>query len=222
MGRIEETPDTPAGRRWLTQPLGGLLAFLVTLVVLAIAIGFIAFGSGGLPYPGLGSVPQCVNVTTNGVGVQSNGPLLAGLKPGVTSGVNGTVPVCVLHPDAGQRALVFLTAAPSTLVGLVVLALIGWLLLTVRREGPFVPRVAGILRFLGWFVLVGWVAAEIAQNLAGAYFLASVETEPVPVGADVLSGFSLLIPALAACTLLTLARIMRVGSRMRDDLAGTV
>jgi Protein of unknown function (DUF2975) len=224
MGRIDETLDTSAGRRRLTQPLGGLLTFLAAIAVLAIAAGFIASGfrSGGPSYAGLGPFPQCVGANINGVGYQAHGPLLAGLKPGVMSGVGSTVSVCVPRPDAGQRALVFLTAAPGTLVGLIVLALTGWLLWTVRREGPFTPRIAGILRFLGWFVLLGWVAAEVAQNLAAAYFLASVETEPVPVASDAFSGPSLLIPALAACTLLTLARIMRVGARMRDDLAGTV
>jgi hypothetical protein len=130
--------------------------------------------------------------------------------------------VCVPHPDAGQRALAFLTAAPGALVGLAVLALVGWLLLTVRREGPFAPRVAGILRFLGWFVPAAWLAAQVAHNLASAYFLASAETEPVPAADDAFSGLSVLMPLLAACTLLTLARIMRVGSRMRDDLTGTV
>jgi hypothetical protein len=44
----------------------------------------------------------------------------------------------------------------------------------------------------------------------------------VPVGGDALSRPSILVPALAYCTLLTLAWIMRAGSRMRDDLTGTV
>jgi hypothetical protein len=44
----------------------------------------------------------------------------------------------------------------------------------------------------------------------------------VPVASDALSGSIVGIPLLAACGLLTLSRIMRVGARMRDDLAGTV
>jgi hypothetical protein len=93
MGHIEEAPDTPAGRQRLTQPLGGLLTFVAVFAVLAFAAGLIAWGlgSGGPSYPGLGSFPQCVNADINGVGYQANGPLLAGLKPGVISGVGSTV-----------------------------------------------------------------------------------------------------------------------------------
>jgi hypothetical protein len=96
------------------------------------------------------------------------------------------------------------------------------LLLVVRRLGPFVVPVASRLRFLGWFVLIGSVAATVAQNLGAAYFLARAVDQPVPVVSDALNGSIVGIPLLAACGLLTLARIMRVGARMQDDLAGTV
>jgi len=46
----------------------------------------------------------------------------------------------------------------------------------------------------------------------------------VPVVSDALAGLvpGVWVPLLAACGLLTLARIMRTGARMQDDLAGTV
>jgi hypothetical protein len=47
----------------------------------------------------------------------------------------------------------------------------------------------------------------------------------VPVKDDVLSALYdavLSVPVLAGCAVLTLARIMRAGSLMRDDLEGTV
>ena len=46
----------------------------------------------------------------------------------------------------------------------------------------------------------------------------------MPVASNAVNGLinGLLLPALIACGLLTLARVIRVGTRMSDDLAGTV
>ena len=69
------------------------------------------------------------------------------------------------------------------------------------------------------------MVASVAHGVAGAYFLASAVTAPVPVKDDVLSALYdavLSVPVLSGCAVLTLARIMRAGSLMRDDLEGTV
>lgn len=68
----------------------------------------------------------------------------------------------------------------------------------------------------------GSVAAMLAQDVAAAYFLSTTVTDPVPTSADAVSQLIPGVPLLAACGLLTLARIMRVGARTQDDLAGTV
>jgi hypothetical protein len=175
-----------------------------------------------LSYPGLGPGPVCAGVDLNGVGIDGSGPTLTGLLPGATVGVPSPVSVCLQHATTGQRMLAFLSSAPHTAFYLVIFGLAGWLLLVARREGPFVPAVHRVLRFLGWFVLVGSVAVAIGQNIARACFLASATASPVPVAADAWQGAFLGVPLLAGCALLTLARIMRAGSRMRDDLAGTV
>jgi hypothetical protein len=140
-------------------------------------------------------------------------------------GESGPLSVCVMNATDGQRALAYLGSAPQTLFKLAVFALIGWLLLVARREGPFAPRVHRMLMVLGWFVIAGSAVASFAHGVAGAYFLASAVTVPVPVQDDVLSAVSgavLGAPVLAGCAVLTLARIMRAGSLMRDDLEGTV
>ena len=62
-----------------------------------------------------------------------------------------------------------------------------------------------------------------AAARAAAQFLASAVNQSVPVASDALSGSTIPgTPLLVACALLTLARIMRTGARMQDDLAGTV
>jgi hypothetical protein len=224
---MREPTETAEGRRWLAQPLWGVLAFLAVAMLPAIALAFslLFFGSGGAPSA---MSPLCVNESLSAVAGQVQFPaggLVSGLKPGGTSGVGGLVSVCAAHPTAEQRALMVLTIAPNRVFYLVILAVVAWLLATVRRSGPFVPRVAGLLRFLGWYVLIGYVVVLITQGLAALYFLASATTIPVPIAGDLMSGGTgpvLLGPVVAACALLTLARIMRLGSSMRDDLAGTV
>jgi hypothetical protein len=140
-------------------------------------------------------------------------------------GVSDPLSVCVMHATDRQRALAYLGSAPRTLFKLAVFAGVVWLLLVARREGPFVPRVHRMLWCLGWFVIAGSVTVAVAHDAAGAYFLASAVTVPVPVRDDVVSALYdavLSVPVLAGCAVLTLARIMRAGSLMRDDLEGTV
>ena len=224
MPRTAELPESDEARRKLTQPLGGVLYFLAVLTVgiALIGLGSLAFGATDISILGVGRGPACVDAYLNGISMTGEGPTIIGLQPGASNGTGGTVPVCVQHPTTGQRALEILSTAPDTVLYLAIVLLVLQLLLVVRRLGPFVVPVASRLRFLGWFVLIGSVAATVAQNLGAAYFLARAVSQPVPVASDALSGSIVGIPLLAACGLLTLSRIMRVGARMQDDLAGTV
>ena len=224
MPTTEELPDSDEARRRLTQPLGGVLYFFAMLVTAFVLLGLVAlaFGSHSVTILGFGHGPACASVSLNGVPIEGSGPTIPGLRPGASA---LTVPssVCVTQPSAGQRALSILTTLPSALLYLAIVVLVFRLLIIVRRLGPFVVPVASRLRFLAWFVLIGSALALVAQNIAGSYFLASTLRGPVPIAGNALSGISSLwVPLLAACGLLTLARIMRTGARMQDDLAGTV
>jgi hypothetical protein len=215
------------------QPLGGILLFAGVLTVLALLFAGIGTLTGsGMPvalplsYPAGGWRPVCANASINGMSFNGDGPTLVGAH-GMTSvsGASDPLSVCVMNATDGQRALAYLGSAPPTLFKLAVFVLVAWLLLVARREGPFVPRVHRTLMVLGWFVIAGSLVASVAHGVAGAYFLASAVTVPVPVKADVLSALYsavLSVPVLAGCAVLTLARIMRAASLMRDDLEGTV
>lgn len=222
----EQDPDSSQARRRMTQPLTGLLIFLGGLIGLSFVAFLItaAIGRGTVTFLGFGTGPLCVPASISGPGIQwGPEPLIAGLRPGMTAGVGSTVSVCANHPSARQQMLSFLTHFPETLYALVIVAAVVWLLVIVRRQGPFVPQVVRILRFLGWFILLGDVVAAVVQSLAASYFLATAVTSPVPVGLNAFnSGSTLLVPLVACCALLTLTRIIRTGTRLRDDLAGTV
>ncbi len=84
--------------------------------------------------------------------------------------------------------------------------------------------VARRLRFLAWFILAGSVAVAAGESLARNVLASTVVTDHVPVVANMINNVidSLVLPVLITCGLLTLARVIRVGARMSDDLAGTV
>jgi hypothetical protein len=84
--------------------------------------------------------------------------------------------------------------------------------------------VAWRLTFLGWFVLAGSQVVAVGQSVAQSAFVSTVITDPVPAASHAFkaAGAALWAPLLIACGLLTLARVVRVGARMSEDLAGTV
>lgn len=232
-GTRQVPADSVAARRRLVQPLGGIVLFVGALTVLALLLaGIGTFTGSGMPvvlplsFPAGGWHSVCADASINGLSFNGDGPTLVGAHEMTSvSGVSDPLSVCVMNATDAQRALAYLGSAPQVLFKLAVFVLVAWLLLVARGEGPFVPRVHRMLMVLGWLVIAGSVVASVAHGVAGAYFLASAVTVPVPVKDDALSALYdavLSVPVLAGCAVLTLARIMRAGSRMRDDLEGTV
>ena len=225
--------DRVTDRRRLVQPLGGIVLFVGVLALVALLFAGLGTVTGSgmqvqlpLSYPAAGCQSLCADASINGMSLNGNGQTLVGAH-GTTSvsGPSNPMSVCVINATGRQRALAYLGSAPPTLLKLAIFALVAWLLLVARRKGPFAPRVHRMLVVLGWLVIAGSAVATFAHEVAGAYFLASAVTVPVPVKGDVLSALydgALGAPVLVGCALLTLARIMRAGSLMRDDLEGTV
>jgi Protein of unknown function (DUF2975) len=225
--------DRVTDRRRLVQPLGGIVLFVGALALVALLFAGIGSLTGSgmqvqlpLSYPAGGWQPVCADASINGMSFNGNGETLVGAH-GTTSvsGPSNPMSVCVINATGSQRALAYLGSAPPTVLKLAVFVLVAWLLLVARRKGPFAPRVHRMLVVLGWLVIAGSAVASLAHDVAGAYFLASAVTVPVPVKDDVISALYdavLGAPLLVGCAVLTLARIMRAGSLMRDDLEGTV
>jgi len=210
-----------------------MLLVVGAFLVLVLLLGLVTMATGsGMPvslplsYPPGGWQSVCANASINGISFSGDGPAVVGARPMTSvTGASASMSVCVLHATDGQRALAYLNSAPGTLFGLVVFALVAWLLIIARRKGPFVPQVYQMLSCIGWFVIAGSVAVSVTQAAAGSYFLASAMTVPVPVRDDILSALYaavLGVPVLAGIAVLTLARVMRAGALMRDDLEGTV
>jgi hypothetical protein len=225
--------DHPGTRRRITEPLSGAVWLTTCVIVAGIAVPLLLTPllGGRVGMFGFGLTGACATVTLNGV-AGTNQPV-GPLKPGASSSLSsaGNVDLCAGHPTLGQRLLVTLTQAPTTLLWLAVLVLLWLLVRTVRRSGPFDVGVTRRLRFLAWFVLAAGLAVQAVQSYAAAAFTATVYSPsarnpgPVPVVADTINGILGIdwIPLLLlVCGVLTLARIVRIGAQMHDDLAGTV
>jgi hypothetical protein len=218
-------PDADQTDRKLTQPLGTAVEFILVLAAsLLVVVLVLAVWSGHVSMFGFGSGSACSDVPLNGITITGNsGPALAHLRPGATSG-GRLLELCASHPTTGQRGLVTLAQAPTVLLYLAVVLLLGQLLRAIRRAGPFALLVARRLRFLGWFVLAGSLLVTVGESVAQSAFASTLVTDSVPAGINAVNAViaGIFVPALIACGLLTLARVIRVGAQMSDDLAGTV
>ncbi len=218
---LDATPDPGHTDSKLTQPLGGAVRFILVLaaVLLGIVLIFAVFGT--IELGGLGSGPACSAVHLKGIAV--TGAAVAHLRPGATAS-GGAVSLCASHPSVGQRLLVGMTWIPVVALYLAVILLLVQLLRAIRGGGPFAVIVARRLRFLGWFVLAGSLVVVTGQSAAQSAFVSTVLTGPVPAVRNAAeAGLAVIfVPLLIACGLLTLARVIRVGAQMSDDLAGTV
>jgi hypothetical protein len=221
--------DVSAGQvnRRLTQPLGcavssillfaaGLVVAVLLLVPVDQHVSVFGFGSG--------SGSACANVPLNGLSETGSGSVLMHMRPQTFASTNGQVSVCANQPSLGQRTLTTLTEAPGTVLYLAILVLLWRLLRTVRKAGPFAILVARRLRFLAWFIVAGSLAVAAGESVAQSAFTSTVVTDSVPIVGNAINNVinSLVLPVLIACGLLTLARVIRVGTQMSDDLAGTV
>jgi hypothetical protein len=219
---LDTAPDQGADRA-ITRPLGGAVKFILALAAVLVAVVLIFAAFGQIQLFGLGSGSACSAARADGIALTATAGPLAHLRPGVTSG-GGQVLLCTSHPTAGQRVLAGLTWVPSVAFYLAVVLLLWQLLRVVRTAGPFAVTVARRLRFLGWFVLAGSLAVTVGQSAAQSAFASTMITGSVPAVSHALDAAVglIFVPLLIACGLLTLARVIRVGARMSDDLAGTV
>jgi hypothetical protein len=224
MGPDLDAVSARNANRKLTQPLGGAVSAILMLIVGSTAVLLLVFPWNHVTVFGFGPGPACANVPLNGLTETGGGSVLAHMRPETFASTGGRLMVCANRPTIGQRTLVTLTEAPAAVLYLAILVLLWQLLRTVRKAGPFVDLVAGRLRFLAWFILIGSLTVAAAESVAQSVFASTIVTDPVPITINAVNSVinGIFLPVLIACGLLTLARMIRVGARMSDDLAGTV
>ncbi|MCK1798630.1 DUF2975 domain-containing protein [Streptomyces sp. XM4193] len=137
---------------------------------------------------------------------------------GVTASGSATR-LCQSSPSVAQRAADLGNVLPWLLIGCLALLLFSRLLKDVVEQGPFTEAVSRRLTVLGWLVALGTPVAGLTVGWSQSWLVGSM----VPVITDTgpeLSGPMILV--LAGLAAVIMGRIMREGTRMREDLEGTV
>ncbi|MFD3675527.1 hypothetical protein [Streptomyces sp. NPDC058613] len=187
-----------------------LLGLLLAGVVLNIVSGTIPFWSGA---------STCVTADwTSGTSATADTAFTALDGASVSS-----IPrYCADNPSTGQRALGALSEAPALVLLVGGLVVLNQLLRAAARNGVHTRQTASRIRFLGWWLLIGSLAAELAQAVSQAALLTTL------TGGATLAGVALhtaTFPYLAVLTglgLLVFGRIVSAGATMREDLEGIV
>jgi hypothetical protein len=147
-------------------------------------------------------------------------PAIDGLARGVQA-MAGNVIFCANSPDVSLRLAGLLAAWPTALLWLVfLLRLHGLMRAASRPGGLYAPVTATRLRTLGWTMTAGAIAVAVLQSAANKIIAGRL----VPG-----SGYGwfdhVTLPYAAffvGLALLTIARVMRLGAAMREELDVTV
>lgn len=212
-------------RRKLTEPLESVAWFYLTLMAIALlgGVGFTVFGSGSIGGIGRDAL-VCVTQPYTSYGGDWKVSGLVHARPGSSINIEGTLNACADHPTFGQRVLDTVAVLPTALLWAGVLLLVWQIIRAARRDGPFTPRVAALMRRLGWFILGGSVIAALVQHLAIDSLLVTMVRLPQPFVSVIFGPLRALVPVplLAGAALLSFARIIRLGAEMDDEIKGTV
>ncbi|XUL92732.1 DUF2975 domain-containing protein [Streptomyces galilaeus] len=201
------------------EPMAGVVTALCALTAVFLVLKtFAAVGIGGAFGWGDGSV--CATDPSTQVGGEDWS--IRTMKPGPGIEVLFTPRYCDSSPSGGARLLSTLTELPSSAFWIGALFLLYRVIRAARQDGPYTVRTAGRLHLLGWYLAVGSIVCHVTESVAGAALLNSLRaTDHRPLLYDIDHG----IPYFALLTgigLLSLARIMRVGTAMREDLEGVI
>ena len=134
----------------------------------------------------------------------------------------GSVPrYCAENATDSQDTLAMLGPLTSLVVNVGGLFLLNRLLRCASRDGVHTLQTAGQLRLLGWWLLMGSLAAATVAAVSQTALLASLAR-----GVD-FTAFSWIqvwnapyLAMLVGIGLLTFSRITRAGAKMREDLEG--
>jgi hypothetical protein len=198
------------------EPLMTLNWSVLSLVLGVFAWDIIStlFGSGSILGYGR-HVSVCAD--TGGMGARADSTdWLFQPRAGVTADAT-LVRLCTDKPSAGQRWWYTLDNLPGTvtLIGVVLISFLA--LASAHRNGLYTPGFAVRLRLLGWFLVADSVLRPTVEVYAANKLWASLAAGPIDHRWD-----AVWIYLFAGLALLSLARIMRVGSAMREDLEGVV
>lgn len=204
------------------EPIASIVGFLLAATAaLTLLFAFITvFGSGNVSFMGLG--PSAAPTVTVPVTEMRGDMKVYGwhVRPEVFAQPSG-YRLDISAPDVAQRIWYTLAGLPSLVLYVGGLLLACRLISRARRDGLFTLATARGLRSLAWFLvggsLVGMVVSEVANNRLLATMVTNhvgwitFDFWHVPWAMLIFGG-----------ALLSIARVMRIGVEMNDELAATV
>ena len=196
----------------IATTVGCAIALLVALLLLSLLIPQASWGNG----------PVCTSVSSNDASIFSGPASVPGVAPGSHASL-GSIDICANSPTSALRAAGLLVAWPYTVLWLVFLFRLNGLLKAASLPGGlYSPVTASRLRVLGWLLALGGLAASIIESAAKITVFTRLVRYP-GLGwfepAQISFSFTTLITGL---TLITVARVMSRGAKMREELDGTV
>ena len=196
----------------IASAVGCLAGLTVIFLLLSLLVHQAAWGNG----------PVCTSVPADGMPMKIFRAAVDGQVRGSQATI-GTVNLCVNHPGTLLRFAGLLATWPSGILWLgFLLQVLGLLRMASRPGGLYTLTTAARVRRLGWFLTIGALAAGVIQTVANVTIFLSQIHYP---GLDWFEPDQLHLSAaalLAGLALITVARVMRVGVTMREELDVTV
>lgn len=196
----------------IATTVGCATTLLVALLLLSLLVRQASWGNG----------PVCASLSQNDAAIFTGRVSVPGLAVGSHASL-GNVNICTNHPASVLRLAGLLAAWPYTLLWLAfLLRLQGLLKAASPPGGLYSPITAARLRALGWLLTGGGIAASVMESAANITIFTSLVHYP-GLGwfepGQINFSFITLILGL---TLITIARVMRLGAMMREELDATV
>ena len=196
----------------IATTVGCMTMLLIAVLLLSLLTRQASWGNG----------PVCTSVSGNDATILSRSAAVSGLARGAHASL-GSVTICANSPTSVLRLAGLLVAWPYTVLWLVfLLRLKGLLQAASLPGGLYSPVTASRLRWLGWLLTLGGLAASIIQSSARIVIFTSLIHYRYR-GQFVLGQISFSFTTLMiGLTLITVARVMNLGVQMREELDVTV
>lgn len=196
----------------IATTVGCVTALVIVLLLLSLLVHQAAWGNG----------PVCTTVTGTDASIFSGPISLLGVAPAAHASL-ASAAICAAHPTAALRVAGLLAVWPYTALWLIFLwRLRGLLKAAALPGGLYAPATAARLRMLGWLLTLGGLAASIIESAAKIMvFTRLVDYPGLDWYAPGQVSFSV-TTLITGLTLMTVARVMVLGVKMREELDATV
>ena len=196
----------------IARAVGFAITLFVALLLLSLLVHQASWGNG----------PVCSSVSANDASIFGGPASVPGVAPGSHASL-GSVAICANNPTSGLRVAGLLVTWPYTVLWLVFLFRLKRLLRAASLPGElYSPVTASRLRVLGWLLTLGGLAAGIIESAAKITIFTRLIHyrglgwfEPTQISFSVTT-------LITGLTLITVARVMLLGVKMREELDVTV